>query len=177
MLRERLGVTSPKKGCDHGQCGSCTVLLDGKAVDLDLARELGVSDRLALPGGIANHEVPQWLQRGDIFLNTTNVDNTPVSVLEAMACGTPVVASDVGGLKFTVVPRETGLLAPPKNEVVFAGAIDRLLIDSAWAQQLGKAGRKRVESYFSWDGVASQLGQLYAQLIEQSAKKLDPVSA
>ncbi|MEG3941210.1 glycosyltransferase [Microcoleus sp. S36b_A3] len=46
--------------------------------------------------------------------------------VEAMACGTPVVVSQVGGLKYTVVPRETGLLAPPKNEVVFAGAIDRL---------------------------------------------------
>ena len=94
-----------------------------------------------------------------------------------MACGTPVIASDVGGLKYTVVPQETGLLAPPKNEAVFADAIDRLLLDSVWRQQLGHTARKRVETYFSWDGIASQLSQLYTQLLEQSALELDPVSA
>jgi D-inositol-3-phosphate glycosyltransferase len=80
-------------------------------------------------------------------------------------------------LKYTVVPRQTGLLAPPKNEAAFAGAIDRLLVDSVWRQQLGQAGRVHVQTYFSWDGVASQLSQLYTQLLEQSAMKLDPVSA
>ncbi|MEG4572255.1 glycosyltransferase [Microcoleus sp. N3A4] len=73
-------------------------------------------------------------------------------VAEAIACSTPVVASDVGGLKYTAVPQETGLLAPPKNEAVFADAIDRLLVDSVWRQQLGQTGRQRVKTLF-------QLGQ------------------
>jgi len=64
-----------------------------------------------------------------------------------------------------------------KNEAAFAGAIDRLLVDSVWRQQLGQAGRSRVETYFSWDGAASQLGQLYTQLLEKAANELDPVSA
>ena len=83
----------------------------------------------------------------------------------------------MGGIKYSVVPRETGLLAPPKNEAVFAAAIDRLLVDLAWRQQLGHTGRQRVETYFSWDSIASQLSQLYTQLLQQSAIELDPVSA
>ena len=75
------------------------------------------------------------------------------------------------------MPPETGLLAPPKNEAVFAGAIDRLSGDSVRRQQLGHAARQRVETYFSWDGIASQLGQLDTQLLEQSALELDPAIA
>ncbi len=75
------------------------------------------------------------------------------------------------------MPQETGLLASPKNEAVFADAIDRLLADSVWCQQLGHTGSQRVETYFSWDGIASQLSQLYTQLLEQSALELDRVSA
>ena len=54
---------------------------------LQRAIELGVADRIRFMGGIAKATVPQWLSQADIFLNTTNIDNTPVSVLEAMACG------------------------------------------------------------------------------------------
>jgi D-inositol-3-phosphate glycosyltransferase len=75
------------------------------------------------------------------------------------------------------VPQETGLLAPPKNEAVFADAIDRLLGNSLWRLQLGHTARSRVETYFSWDRIASQLSQLYTQLLQQSAIQLDPVSA
>ena len=88
-----------------------------------------------------------------------------------------IATSDVAKLKYTVVPQETGLLAPPKNEAVFADAIDRLLGNSLWRQQLGHKARQRVETYFSWDRIASQLSQLYTQLLEQSALELDPVSA
>ncbi|MGL5060870.1 MAG: glycosyltransferase family 4 protein [Microcoleus sp.] len=152
---------------------------DGKERDRidSIVRELGMSDITSFPGGLSREILPAYYAAADVCVVPSHYEPFGLVAIEAMACGTPVVASDVGGLKFTVVPQETGLLAPPKNELVFASAIDRTLTDSAWARQLGKAGRKRVETYFSWDGVASQLGQLYAQLIEPSAKKLDPVSA
>ena len=83
-----------------------------------------------------------------------------------MASGTPVVASDVGGLQFTVVNQETGLLAPPQDVDAFASAIDLILLNPEWRDELGKAGRKRVETKFSWDGVAHQLSELYTQLLQ-----------
>jgi glycosyltransferase involved in cell wall biosynthesis len=90
--------------------------------------------------------------------------------IEAMASGTPVVASDVGGLQFTVVPEQTGLLAPPKDEKAFAAAIDRILSDPIYRNNLAQAARKRVETKFSWEGVASQLSKLYTELLEQPVK-------
>ncbi len=97
-----------------------------------------------------------------------------------MASGTPVVASDVGGLQYTVVPEETGLLAPPKDEVAFAAAIDRILLDPTYRNKLGQAARKRVETKFSWEGVAEQLSELYtdlAQSVEVPISKTAFVSA
>ncbi|NJK74371.1 MAG: glycosyltransferase family 1 protein [Oscillatoriales cyanobacterium RU_3_3] len=152
---------------------------DGKERDRidSIVRELGMSEITSFPGGLSREILPAYYAAADVCVVPSHYEPFGLVAIEAMACGTPAVASDVGGLKFTVVPEETGLLAPPKNEAAFASAIDRILLDPALAQQLGKAGRKRVETYFSWDGVAAQLGQLYAQLLEQSAKKLDPVSA
>ena len=62
------------------------------------AIELGVADRIRFMGGIAKATVPQWLSQADIFLNTTNIDNTPVSVLEAMACGLCTISTNAGGI-------------------------------------------------------------------------------
>ena len=78
-----------------------------------------------------------------------------------MASSTPVVASQVGGLKYTVVDEVTGLLVPPQQELAFANAISQILSNSTWRQQLGENARERVETMFSWDGVAAQLDEQY----------------
>ena len=152
---------------------------DGKERDRigSIVEEIGISDITIFPGGLSRELLPAYYAAADVCVVPSHYEPLGVVALEAMACGTPVIASDVGGLKYTVVPQETGLLAPPKNEAAFADAIDRLLVDSVWRQQLGHRGRQRVETYFSWDGIASQLSQLYTQLLEQSALELDPVSA
>ncbi|MEG4351526.1 glycosyltransferase family 1 protein [Microcoleus sp. LAD1_D5] len=152
---------------------------DGKERDRIgcLVEELGLSDITGFSGALSREILPAYYAAADVCVIPSHYEPFGLVAIEAMASGTPVVASDVGGLKYTVVPQETGLLAPPKNEAVFADAIDRLLLDSVWRQQLGHTGRQRVETYFSWDGIASQLSQLYTQLLEQSALQLDPVSA
>jgi glycosyltransferase involved in cell wall biosynthesis len=94
-----------------------------------------------------------------------------------MASGTPVVASDVGGLQYTVIPEVTGLLAPAQDDAAFATAIDRILADATWRDQLGVAARQRVEDYFSWQGVATQLGKLYEKLLAQPNEKLESAVA
>jgi glycosyltransferase involved in cell wall biosynthesis len=152
---------------------------DGKEGDRigSIVEELGLSDITSFPGGLSRDILPAYYAAADVCVVPSHYEPLGLVALEAMACGTPVIASDVGGLKYTVVPQETGLLAPPKNEAVFADAIDRLLGDSLWRQQLGHTARQRVETYFSWDRIASQLSQLYTQLLQQSATQLDPVSA
>jgi glycosyltransferase involved in cell wall biosynthesis len=152
---------------------------DGKERDRigSIVEELGLSDITSFRGGLSRDILPAYYAAADVCVVPSHYEPLGLVALEAMACGTPVIASDVGGLKYTVVPQETGLLAPPKNEAVFADAIDRLLGDSLWRQQLGHTARQRVETYFSWDRIASQLSQLYTQLLQQSAIQLDPVSA
>ena len=76
-----------------------------------------------------------------------------------------MIASDVGGLQFTVESESTGLLVEARNDAAFSKAIDRILDDPKWQRQMGDAARQRVESYFSWQGVASQLNGLYRQLM------------
>jgi len=65
------------------------------------------------------------------------------------------------------VPEETGLLAPPKDAAAFAAAIDRILADPEWQQQLGQAARTRMVDKFSWRGVAAQLSDLYTRLLAE----------
>ncbi len=99
--------------------------------------------------------------------------------LEAMACGTPVVASAVGGIKEVVVPEETGLLVPieargptdfePRDADRFArdlaAAINRLLDDPARLKAMGAAARQRVERYFSWTSVAERTIEFYREVV------------
>ncbi|MGE5656013.1 MAG: glycosyltransferase family 4 protein [Actinomycetota bacterium] len=152
---------------------------DGKERDRieSIVQDLGLSEITYFPGCLSREILPAYYAAADVCAVPSHYEPFGLVALEAMACSTPVIASKVGGLKFTVLPQETGLLVPAKDEIAWAAAIDRLLLDPVWCQQLGQAGRRRVETYFSWDGVALQLSQLYAKLLEQPTPQLDPVSA
>ena len=104
--------------------------------------------------------------------------------LEAMACGTAVVASAVGGIPEVVVPEETGLLVdvglkpggfdpadPQRFSDGLAAAINRLAGDPALREKLGAAGRARVEAHFSWDAIAATTLALYAEVIAEHADR------
>lgn len=135
-----------------------------------IVAELGLADITQFPGRLTQEELPTYYAAADVSVVPSHYEPFGLVTIEAMACGTPVVGSDVGGLQFTVVPEETGLLAPPKDDAAFACAIDRILLNPDWRNQLGQAARKRVEATFSWDGVAAQLGQLYETLLEESSE-------
>jgi glycosyltransferase involved in cell wall biosynthesis len=111
------------------------------------ARERGVADALHLIGETAG---PMPLLAGaDLFVSASWAESFPYSVLEAMAVGLPVVATDVGGTAEAVVHGETGLMVPPRNPQALAGAIRALLDDPCRRRALGKAGRRRVEERFT----------------------------
>ncbi|NEP01571.1 MAG: glycosyltransferase family 1 protein [Symploca sp. SIO2E9] len=134
--------------------------------------ELGMSEFTIFPGRIGDDLLPTYYAAADVCVVPSHYEPFGLVAIEAMASGTPVVASDVGGLQFTVVPEQTGLLVPPKDDAAFAKAIDRILSNPDWRNQLGYWARTRVENQFSWDGVAHQLGELYSKLLEKPAKTL-----
>ncbi|MBD2519935.1 glycosyltransferase family 1 protein [Nostoc sp. FACHB-973] len=139
-----------------------------------IVNELGISDFTKFPGRLSQDVLPTYYAAADVCVVPSHYEPFGLVAIEAMASSTPVVASDVGGLQFTVLNEETGLLAPAQDVAAFANAIDRILLDPEWRDQLGKAGRKRVETKFSWDGVANQLGELYNEIL-QTNKKVESV--
>ena len=145
---------------------------DGKERDRieGIVAELGMSDITTFPGRLGDDILPAYYAAADVCVVPSHYEPFGLVAIEAMASGTPVVASDVGGLQFTVVPEETGLLAPAQDEAAFAAAIDRILSNPEWRNQLGSKARMRVEDKFSWDGVAHQLSDLYTKLLAEPAK-------
>ena len=108
------------------------------------AKELGVLSKVSFAGAVPNEEVPAHLDRHDVFLNTTRVDNTPVSVLEAMACGLLVVSTNVGGVPHLLSDGTDALLVPPGDPEAMAAAVRRVLGEEGLAARLSAAARARV---------------------------------
>lgn len=129
----------------------------------DLACQLGVSNQVEFPGQVPKEDVPLWMARGDVFLNTTNVDNTPVSVIEAMACGVPVVSTAVGGIPFLIQDGVDGLLVPPRDSVAMVAAVRKLLVKPDFAEQLSGAARDKVEAW-SWQMILPQWEALFQKV-------------
>lgn len=130
------------------------------------ATESGVADRLELPGGVPKNEVPVWLSKGCIFLNTTNVDNAPVSVIEAMACGLCVVSTNVGGLPYLLEDGIDALLVPPNDAEAMAAAVRRILTEPELAARLSRNARAKAEQ-FDWGIILPQWERLFTELGER----------
>jgi glycosyltransferase involved in cell wall biosynthesis len=113
-----------------------------------VARKLGVEDKISMPGKIAKSQVPFRMSQGDIFLNTTNVDNTPVSILEAMATGLCVVSTNVGGIPYLLEHENDALLVPPNDPMAMARAVRRIMVESNLAARLSCQARHKAEA---WD--------------------------
>lgn len=108
-----------------------------------LVSELGLR-HVSFLGSVANERMPQVYEQASLFLNTSNVDNMPGSILEAYACGLPVVSTDAGGIPYLVEHGATGLLAPVNDHSALAKQLIRVAGDPAFAQRLARAGYARV---------------------------------
>jgi glycosyltransferase involved in cell wall biosynthesis len=128
-----------------------------------VAAALGVADRIQYPGRVAKQDVPYWLNQGDIFLNTTNIDNTPISVMEAMASGLCVVSTNVGGLPHLLADEQDALLVEPNNAERGAAAIRRILTQPDLAARLSQNGYDKVR-LFDWPLVLQQWQDLLLKI-------------
>ncbi len=139
------------------------------------ARELGVADRIRFTGGVPRTEVASLLESADIFLNTTDIDNTPVSVMEAMACGLCVVSTNPGGLPWLIRDGHDGMLSPCNDAESLAGNIDSLLRSPGYAAKVSASARRTVES-FDWSVVLPQWEQLLRSTFETGNRPMVPAS-
>ena len=104
------------------------------------------------PGRLSKENWTALAADYDIFLNTTNIDNTPVSVIEAMALGLPVVSTSVGGLPYLITADIDGVLIPPNDPERMAAAVKNVLRDPLRSLERTRAARKKVEA-FDWERI------------------------
>lgn len=142
-----------------------------------IVNSLGMESFTEFPGRISDDDLPIYYAAADVVVVPSHYEPFGLVAIEAMASGTPVVASDVGGLQFTVIPEQTGLRVPPKDVAGFAQAIQRILDNPDWQHQLGQNARQHVEQRFSWDGVATELSNLYRELLQETDQHLPLTSA
>ena len=127
----------------------------------------GLQNHVSIVRGVPKNEVPEKLSKGDIFMNTTNIDNTPVSVIEAMACGLCVVSTNVGGIPYLLHDGEDALLVPLNDAEAMANAIRRILTEPGLAERLSHNARKKAEQ-FDWSVVLPQWEKLLSEVIDHA---------
>jgi glycosyltransferase involved in cell wall biosynthesis len=122
-------------------------------------------------------DIPELLSLLDVSVLTSHMEASPVSILESMACGKPVVAPRVGSIPEVVVDGQTGYLASPGDAAELAGRIIHLLNCPAEAHRLGMAGRQRVLDGYSLDRMVDGYQQLIAQIYSNKCGTREPSPA
>jgi glycosyltransferase involved in cell wall biosynthesis len=130
-----------------------------------LAAELGVQQFVHFAGRKQPSELAVYYAAGDLKVTTPWYEPFGLTPLEAMACGRPVVGSNVGGLTFSIQDGVTGLLVPPRDPRAVAARVERLLRDPSLRERFGRAGRRRVETEFGWPLAAQRYADIYRQLV------------
>ncbi|HTG09242.1 MAG TPA: glycosyltransferase [Candidatus Eisenbacteria bacterium] len=126
-----------------------------------LARTLALGDRVVFAGAIP--DAARVLPLVDLYLTASRREGLPTALLEAMACGVPVLATEVPGHVDAVEPEITGRLVPPDDVAGLAAAAARLLRDPALRARMGQAGRERVERHFTRARMLAEIAALYRE--------------
>ena len=126
-----------------------------------VARECGIESRVTFTGHRQRDQLRACYAAADVFVTTPWYEPFGITPLEAMACGTPVVGSAVGGIQYSVVDGVTGYLVPPHDPVSLAERLAHLHHNPALGRALGRAGVRRVRALFTWDRVSRELSEVY----------------
>ncbi len=129
------------------------------------AERLGLKERVTFTGHVAHQELGPLYRSADLFALSSDFDNSPNVVLEAMACGLPVVATSVGGVAEYVTEGLGGSLTPARDAAALAGAIVPWLSDPARRREASAFNRQRVVQQFSWRASAQRLLDVYQTVL------------
>jgi glycosyltransferase involved in cell wall biosynthesis len=183
----QLGRLVPRKGIDnviralailqqqHGQSAHLLIVGgDSRVPDSNktpeigrlqqLAKDIDVADQVTFVGSRSRDELKQYYSASDVFVTTPWYEPFGITPLEAMACGTPVIGSAVGGIKHTVLPHKTGYLVPPNDPSALAARLALLLSNSPLRKQFGETAIRHVRAGYTWQYVAQQTADLYSLL-------------
>lgn len=126
--------------------------------------QLGLGQRVQFLGAVPHRELVDCYRRADLVVNPSLSESFGMSVVEAMACGIPVVASRVGGMQETMLEGQTGLLVEPENPDRLAASMNAILADRDRSSSMSVAGRERAVAQFSWAARARRVTDVYRRL-------------
>lgn len=137
-----------------------------------LAKDEGVHDCVTFTGRKQRDVLKYYYSASDIFITTPWYEPFGITPLEAMACGTPIIGSNVGGIKYTVEEGKTGFLVPPNNPKALAAKIENLVSDERLLVAMKHNCLKRVNKHFTWKSVATSCHSLYEKILTAKHKEL-----
>jgi len=140
-----------------------------------LAADLGIADAVRFVGPLDQQRLPAYYGAADVCVVPSHYESFGLVAIEAMACGTPVVATNVGGLALTVQDGENGFLAAVRDDRSFAEQINRILVNPALQQRLGKQAAISARQY-RWSAVAARILDIYGSVGYTSHSRRQPVS-
>ncbi|MBW4469921.1 MAG: glycosyltransferase [Stenomitos rutilans HA7619-LM2] len=187
----QLGRMVPRKGIDtvirslayliqEHQTPAQLIIVGGDANDFDsrittevtrlktIAVETGVADRVTFVGRQGREVLKYYYSAADVFITTPWYEPFGITPIEAMACGTPVIGANVGGIKFTVRDGETGYLVPPNEPTAIAERLAYLYQQPQLLATFRQQAIKRANELFTWQTVATAMASLYERVIVEN---------
>lgn len=183
----QLGRMVPRKGVDNVIRSLENLKETGKAVRLiivggetdspdpvtcpeigrlqSIASEKGVEHMVTFIGRRDRKALKYYYAAADIFITTPWYEPFGITPLEAMACGTPVIGSNVGGIKYSVIDEKTGFLVPPNDPAALAARVCQMISTPALLKKMKRESLKRVNLMFTWENVAKMTGNLYERTL------------
>lgn len=133
-----------------------------------LARQLGIAEHVRFTGQKPRAELRDCYSAANVFVTTPWYEPFGITPVEAMACARPVIGSEVGGIKSTVVDGATGFLIPSRDPQAVAQRLFALQQDPALARRMGEEGQRRACQHYTWRIVARQAAAIYAAVLERA---------
>jgi mannosylfructose-phosphate synthase len=127
----------------------------------EIINEYGMEDKVHIIGYVPDNLMAPYYRQAELFVLPSKFEPFGMTALEAMACGTPVIASNLGGIKENFTHKKDGILVDPSDKEELSGAIINLLENPQLSEQIGKEGTKTVMKKFSWEAIAKRTLDFY----------------
>lgn len=137
----------------------------------EIARTENISEQVTFAGSRNRDELKYFYNAADVFVSTPWYEPFGITPLESMACGTPVIGANVGGIKYTVIHQKTGFLVPVHETEILAQRMLEILDNPELASRFSARSIKRVNKFFTWKIVARKLDALYQSIGRASFMK------
>ncbi|RPI30500.1 MAG: glycosyltransferase [Chloroflexota bacterium] len=139
---------------------------------MKIAEEEGVDSSVLFTGRRSREAIKHYFSAADIFVSTPWYEPFGITPLEAMACGTPVIGSNVGGIKYSVAHGETGYLVAPNDPGALAERLAHLYLNPAELEKFSQQAIQRVNRFFTWEKVAASISTVYEDILAQSPQPI-----